>query len=41
MYEFVVTATNELGESLKQGGKIMRVKASRGMCYFIFIFIIN
>ena len=38
VYEFVVTATNELGESLKQGGKIMRVKASRGMCYFIFIF---
>ena len=41
VYEFVVTATNELGESLKQGGKIMRVKASRGMCYFIFLFIFN
>ncbi|KAL9966766.1 hypothetical protein ACROYT_G024885 [Oculina patagonica] len=27
-YEFVVTATNELGESLKDDGKIKRVKAS-------------
>ncbi|XP_078379477.1 uncharacterized protein LOC144662528 isoform X2 [Oculina patagonica] len=27
-YEFVVTATNELGESLKEDGKIKRVKAS-------------
>ncbi len=29
VYEFVVTATNELGESLKEDGKIKRVKASR------------
>ncbi len=28
VYEFVVTATNELGESLKEDGKIKRVKAS-------------
>ncbi|XP_078379646.1 uncharacterized protein LOC144662658 [Oculina patagonica] len=28
VYEFVVTATNEFGESLKEGGKIKRVKAS-------------
>ncbi|XP_078377517.1 vascular endothelial growth factor receptor 1-like isoform X2 [Oculina patagonica] len=28
VYEFVVTATNELGESLKDDGKIKRVKAS-------------
>ena len=27
VYEFVVTATNEFGESLKEDGKIMRVKA--------------
>jgi len=27
MYEFVVTATNELGESLKEGGKIRTVRA--------------
>ncbi len=30
-YEFVVTATNELGESLKESGKIKRVKASGSM----------
>ncbi len=30
VYEFVVTATNELGESLKDDGKIKRVKASGG-----------
>ncbi|KAJ7371875.1 hypothetical protein OS493_022596 [Desmophyllum pertusum] len=29
VYEFVVTATNELGESLKEDGKIKRVSASR------------
>ncbi|XP_020616013.1 hemicentin-1-like [Orbicella faveolata] len=28
VYEFVVTATNEFGESLKEDGKITRVKAS-------------
>ena len=35
VYEFVVTATNELGESLKEDGKIMRLrlKASGGMFY--------
>ena len=34
VYEFVVTATNEFGESLKEEEKIMRVKASLkgGMC---------
>ena len=32
VYEFVVTATNFLGESLKEEGKVMRVKASGGMC---------
>lgn len=32
VYEFLVTATNEFGESLKENGKIMRVKASGGMC---------
>lgn len=33
VYEFVVTGTNELGESLKEDGKIMRlrVKAFGGM----------
>ena len=33
VYEFVVTATNELGESLKEDGKIMRVKALESMFY--------
>ena len=28
VYEFVVTATNEIGESLKEDGKIKRVNAS-------------
>ena len=28
VYEFAVTATNQLGESLKEDGKIMRVKVS-------------
>jgi len=31
VYEFLVTATNEVGESFKEDGKIMRVKASGGM----------
>lgn len=35
VYEFVVTATNEFGESLKEEEMVMRVKTSptRGMCY--------
>ena len=33
VYEFVVTATNDFGESLKEGGKVVRVKALGGMCY--------
>ena len=33
VYEFVVTATNEFGESLKEEGKVERVKASGSMCY--------
>ena len=33
VYEFVVTATNKLGESLKEDGKILRVKASGSMSY--------
>ena len=33
VYEFAVTATNLFGESLKQVGKIMRVKASGSKCY--------
>ena len=33
VYEFVVTATNELGESFKEDGKIRRVKASNSMFY--------
>ena len=40
VYEFVVTATNEFGESLKEEEKIMRVKASlkEGMCYIYISF---
>ena len=34
VYEFVVTATNELGESLKENGKIMGVEASESKFYF-------
>ena len=34
VYEFVVTATNELGESLKEYGKIMKVKASESTSFF-------
>ncbi|KAJ7371859.1 hypothetical protein OS493_022573 [Desmophyllum pertusum] len=30
VYEFVVTATNELGESFKEDGKIKRVKTLEG-----------
>lgn len=33
VYEFVVTATNEFGESLKEDEKIRRVKAPHGMFY--------
>ena len=33
VYEFVVTATNELGESLKENAKIMRVEASESKFY--------
>jgi len=33
VYEFVVTATNEIGESFKKVGRVERVKASGGMCY--------
>ena len=33
VYEFVVTATNEIGESLKEDGKIMKVKMSGGKLY--------
>ena len=31
--EFVVTATNELGESLKEDGKIIKVKAKESMSF--------
>ena len=38
VYEFVVTATNEHGESVKENGKIMRVKASnKGNLFLIAI----
>ena len=36
VYEFVVTATNDFGESLKEEGKVVRVEASGvggGKCY--------
>ena len=33
VYEFLVTATNAFGESLKEDGKIMRVKASGSKFY--------
>ena len=33
VYEYVVTATNELGESSKVDGKIRRVKTPKGMLY--------
>ena len=35
VYEFVVTATNELGESLKEDEKIMRVKALKEGNFFL------
>ena len=35
VYEFVVTATNEFGESLKEEEKIIRVKASESMFYVV------
>jgi len=35
VYEFVITATNELGESLKEDGKVGRVKALRAGKFFI------
>jgi len=35
VYEFVVTATNELGESLKEDGKVGRVEALRAGKFFI------
>ena len=31
VYEFVVTATNELGESLKESAKVARVMAKEGI----------
>ena len=31
VYEFVVTATNEFGESLKESAKVARVKAKEGI----------
>ena len=33
VYEFVVTATNELGESLKDDGKIKSIETLEGMSY--------
>ena len=39
VYEFVVTATNEHGESVKENGKIMRVKASNKGNLFLFAII--
>ena len=35
VYEFVVTAKNELGESLKEDGKVGRVEALRAGKFFI------
>ena len=35
VYEFVVTATNKFGESLKEEEKIIRVKASESMFYVV------
>ena len=34
-YEFVVTATNEFGESLKEDGKFKKVKTSESMFYVV------
>ena len=38
VYEFVITATNKFGESLKEEEKIRRVKASKSMCNFPYDF---
>lgn len=35
VYEFVVTATNEFGESLKEHGKVVRVEASESKFYVV------
>ena len=35
VYEFVVTATNDFGESLKEEEKVRRVKASESMFYVV------
>lgn len=35
VYEFVVTATNELGESFKEDGKIVTLKAAQSMFYVV------
>lgn len=35
VYEFVVTATNDLGESVKENGKIMTVKALKEGNFFL------
>ena len=35
VYEFVVTATNGFGESLKEDGKIKKVKASESTFYVV------
>ena len=40
VYDFVVTATNDLGESLRESSKIKRVKASGGIIYIkVFYFL--
>ena len=41
VYEFVVTATSELGESLKEDGKILTVKASGGMLTVLYFYWFN
>ena len=35
VYQFVVTATNKIGESLKENGKIATVKAAQSMFYVV------
>jgi len=35
VYQFVVTATNEIGESLKENSKIATLKASQSMVYVV------
>ena len=39
--EFVVTATNEFGESLKEERKVMRFKSSRGMFTILYFCLFN